>query len=439
MGTGNQTWEEESAERFPASDFHNLVGIYPADHDGDGDLDLLLLALSSANALWENDGEGHFTDVTPEELALEEEASNGASWGDIDGDDDLDLIITGNRGSEGPDPPDPGDPTHVFENLGGGTFLDRSEELLSEEARDGYTFVAGLIDMDRDLDPDLYITMDYGPRVGPNILLRNDGGWTFTDISEQSLTNVASSIMGLGLGDLNDDAVPDLLMSQWGDGGVLLLESQEDGTWADTTVVRDIRGSGDAGQIIGWGVELADLNNDGLLDAAAAYGKSYKGESGGENPDSQPDALWIQLEDGTFKQKGRDWGVKDFGPGRGHLLVDVDDNGYLDVLKRELSSPPPFYLSLCGGLRWLRLRLHQPGANTFAVGARVEISAGGLRQTRWVMAGGQSLSVSGPPELHFGLGEAESIDTVKIFWPDGRINELEDLYPRKIYDIHRLD
>ena len=194
--------------------------------------------------------------------------------------------------------------------------------------------------------------------------------------------------------------------------------SSDDGRWYDWADALGLRADANAGQTVGWGAELADLDNDGDLDAVVAYG--HLEVDGWDNPVYQPDALFLQQEDGSFEDVARQWGVDDPGSGRGFVLADLNQDGWLDLIKRDLSGPDVVYLSRCGSAHWLVMSLDDPeSANRFGVGATVRISANGQEWERTVTAGGTGFGSGGPPELHFGLGDLASVDRIDVSWPDG--------------------
>ena len=114
---------------------------------------------------------------------------------------------------------------------------------------------------------------------------------------------------------------------------------------------------------------------------------------------------------------------------RGVLLADVNDDGYLDILKRQLNdnSPTLQHLSQCGSSTFLRIELEQPGMNRKAIGAIIDVTrADGSTLRRWIHAGSASMYVGHPPEAHFGLGDDTVVD-VAITWPDGARSTLEPI------------
>jgi hypothetical protein len=394
------------------------IGAIAVDADDDGDLDLLQMD-AGADALLLNDGEGRFLLWTHTLVASgEDDVSYAAAFGDWDRDGDLDLVSAVMK-SGMPEQPggawDPGQPSHLLRNDGGAFFSDQ-DSLLPADSNHGYPFAIAWVDLDDDGDLDIHVGNDHGLEVLPNRFWRNDGG-SFADVSEQTGIGVALDTMGMGFGDLNSDGRPDLLMS--GTRELVLLESQPDGTWVRTDAARGLtlRGMSE----IGWGVDLADMDNSGTLDALANFGYW---PPVGDNAAAQADALYL-LQDGRYDEEvAAAWGLADVGLGRGFVLADLNGDGWLDVVKRQGGQAAQVHLSRCGTASWLKVRLSQPGRrNAFSIGAAVEVETGETVHKRWVMAGGTSLSSGGPPELHFGLGEEEEVHAIRVRWPDGTGSE----------------
>ena len=246
-----------------------VVGAIPGDYDGDGDTDLYVLVLHGANALWQNDGAGRFTDVTAVAgLGSAVEDTVHAQWADLDGDDDLDLLVANHW--DGPHLVDfaasgvfsPAHPNRVYLNHGQGAFLDASEALPAV-GRDGYSFVLMAIDLDDDGQVELYAVNDFGSFATPNTLLRwQDGAW----VQSASPAGLDLRIFGMSanVGDLNNDGRWDIAMSSWGE--LALVESDADGAYYRSDRSRGLVMGEE--QATAWGSALEDLDNDGDLDLA---------------------------------------------------------------------------------------------------------------------------------------------------------------------------
>jgi len=462
MGLPSGDFEAKGLEVMSSFDLSFGTGGSVADYDGDGDLDVYIARFQGdpgpeggtlgKNRLLQNNGDGTFVDVTDEagvdgcglDVNTGEEGcfrTMSSSWGDVDGDGDLDLFV-GNYGwvdesGVSQDEFLPAEPSFLYLNDGDGTFTDVSDRL-PQKFKDGYTYCGGFLDLDDDGDLDLYTVNDFGNKW-PNHVLFNNGDGTFTD---DELVNSSGLIlnttgMGLGVGDFNNDGQVDLAMPYW--NGNLLMLSSSLGLWIDYSNPTGF--TVNAPQKVGWGTIAGDLDNDGDLDLVQQYGHVANENPTWSNPLSQPDALYLNVgtpDDPAFSDVGLAWGIADPGVNRGAILADFNNDGWLDIAKRNLAGPNVVYLSNCGEAGFLDLRLRMPGTmNTHAVGAKVEVTTGGLTQTRWVLAGGTGYGVGEPPRLHFGLGSATEIDRIDVYWPDGEVSRVQGIAPSQQVTLTR--
>jgi enediyne biosynthesis protein E4 len=407
-----------------------------ADYDGDGDLDVLITRYMGINRLLRNDG-GVWTDVTQTAgLSDELRRSMVSSWGDYDRDGDLDLYIGcyGFIDESGEDPNhddfEAGDPDFLYQNDGDGTFTDVSG-LLPPEVHDGYAFAGGWFDVDRDGWLDLYVVNDFG-RSFPNRLVWNRGGEFVLDLGAHGL-DIAITGMGLGVGDINDDGIDDYVMSAW-DGNSVMISGAGGNGWFESVDIVGMQNDLSRAQKIAWGVDLVDMDDDGDLDAPMAYGwldANYPASV------KQPDALYLQGDDGTFEDLAPSWGINHPSVARGFVATDLNDDGFLDLVKRDLAAETLVHLSTCDGKAWLRVRLREPGPNPFAIGARVVVKAGTRIWSQTVRAGGTNHASGGPPEVHFGLGDLDEVDAIEVYWADGETSVLEDAETRRILELTR--
>jgi hypothetical protein len=415
-----------------------LFGATVVDVDDDGDLDLMVTGRGVANRLLHNDGQGAFTDATAAAGLdpMPAHHTTGASFADMDGDGDLDLFLAGHgfvdETLESPTLFQPADPSYLFENTGGGHFVDVSH-LLPATAQRGYTFLGGWFDADGDGDDDLYLLNDFGGAVVPCQLLLNElrEGGAFRADDNAAGADAAFAGMGLGIGDYDRDGDEDLALVAWKRNhfymhqGPLFFESASAMGFQP-----------ELPQAVGWGVEMADIDNDGLLDLGATYGY-LETRFGGDNTRGQPDAFWVQQADGTVRDLARLGALDDPQPHRVMALADYNQDGWLDLVRVGLDGVVRFDLSRCGEEAWVTVQLHQPAPNTGAVGATVRVTAQGVTQLRRVRAGGTGYGNGQPLELHFGLGDAAQIDALEVTWPDGAVESWTDLTPRQRLQIRR--
>lgn len=414
------------------------TGAVAADVDGDGDLDVFVSRWAGAPAdpavadgadrLLRNDGDNRFTEIAGLEGCRGPcTRSVPASFGDLDHDGDLDLfvgshgdMVGGLQATEQAD----GDPSHLYLNQGDGTFHDASAEL-PPNLHDGYTLGGGFVDFDGDGWLDLFAAHDLGRRL-PNVVLWNRGGRLVP--GDGRGLEVATNAMGLALGDLNADGLPEVVIPAWNE--VVYLESLADReAWVDGGAARGITLEERA---VTWGAELADLDNDGDHDLVVAAGWLHAfGTPDWANRRWQSDLAW--RNDGTpeapaFVRVEQDWGLDDPAVHRAFAVADLNRDGFLDLLVHDLEGELTVHWARCTEASWLRVVLRdETSANVHGVGARVEVQADGRVWHRTVRAGGTSMGVGLPPEVHVGLGSVAEVERVVVRWPNGGRSEVQDV------------
>ncbi len=227
-------------------------GVTAADYDGDGDLDLFFTSHFAPNLFLRNDGAFQFTDVTAEAGLGDAGPGMGSAWGDVNGDTWLDLFVA-NRTNL----PIVTDPNRMYINNGDGTFTDAGESLGIDRANDP-TLVAAFLDYDRDSDADLYLGNDKGTSPAlQNHMFQNQGGGAFLDVTEATGTAANVHCMGIAAGDWTRNGWQDIYVTNIPVGNVLLL-NQGDGTFLDFSHGAAVESFG-----IGWATLFLDYDNDG--------------------------------------------------------------------------------------------------------------------------------------------------------------------------------
>ncbi|MFT4975596.1 MAG: hypothetical protein ACI8S6_001483 [Myxococcota bacterium] len=435
---------DETALRWPeVADAPGASAAQVVDLDGDGHLDVFTCSgapIDAPPALYYNqlflgDGQGGLVNASAA-WGLEEDISRpcfGVSFGDIDGDGDLDMAAANNEAC----PYDieantqdceaileQGSSQVLWENQGD-RLVDVSDTLPAEAMLSSFMHVTTLLDLDGDGDLDLYITNDDKQEISfsaHNYLLRNDGTGQLTLDEGGHGLDISIAGMGVGVADLNDDALPDIVIS--GTSRAALMLSAGELGWADSAIARGIIFE-DPSHIEAWGTALADIDNDGDLDVPFVFGW-LTGDTRDETIYKQPDALF--LSDGEqYTESAAQWGFDDDGIGRGMVVVDLDGDGWLDIIKRELGGTALVYRARCGEAAWSQLTLQQDGPNPSAIGAVVTLTADGVTQRRWVLGAGTSFGSNAAVGPHFGLGGATEIEEIRVRWPDGEQTVYSDL------------
>lgn len=236
--------------------------------------------------------------------------------------------------------------------------------------------------------------------------------------------------MGIASHDLTGDGVPEVFLTSIGDNKLQTLAAGATGPrYEDIALERGATAHrpfvGDTAMpSTGWHAEFADVNNDGFIDLYVTKGNVDAMEGAAMR---DPSNLLLGNADGTFTEGAGAAGIMSLGRGRGAALADLNLDGMLDLIEVNRSEPVRVWRNVGSGDDarpesigdWIALRLSQPGANTDAVGAWVEVRADDRVISREVtIGGGHAGGQLG--WIHFGLGEAESAE-VRVQWPDGEI------------------
>ena len=418
------------------------MGVTAGDYDNDGDTDLYVTNLGE-NVLLQNDGQGNFTNVTEVAGVSDPAWSTAAAFADFDGDADLDLFVVNNlkwsvereidcyaRGVPTyclPTNYQAPAPDSMFRNNGDGTFTNVSAAAGFLQA---YGNGLGTVpaDFDGNGQLDLFVAND----TMVNQLWLNQGDWKFVNHAVQWACAVdnhgfAKAGMGVDAVDLDDDADKDVI--------VVNLEGQSDSVYVNQgTYFRDQTsriglGAGSR-RFTRFGVALADFNNDTVFDLYEANGKVDGDPKSEMDVFAEPNMLFegkpvenlisfepLTLIDGTGSPKTH--------TSRGLAVGDLDLDGDLDVVIVNRDATPYVLINQIGQDRnWIRFRvLNRFGSD--ALGATVSLGVAAKRQYRDVKVAGSYLT-SHEPHVHFGLGDAETVQAVKVTWATGETHEFGD-------------
>lgn len=426
------------------------VGGTAGDIDGDGDPDLYVTAFGR-NELFLNQGDGSFRAAGAERGVDEPTWSASAALADIDLDGDLDLYVTsytdfslGNhkicglggdrdsnqadRGARGYCHPDMynGLPDRLFRNDGRGFFVDATAGTgLAGAAEAGLGVVVG--DLDGDRWPDIYVAND----KDPNLLFRNQGGGRFEDDSLLSGTAYdrsgnAEAGMGVDLADLDGDGLQDLVVTNFA------LETNAFYRAAGGGVFIDRRFPSGLAQPslhrLAFGINALDADLDGDLDLFVANGhiQPEAARIGEVGAYEQPNQLFENLGDGRFRER-LDAGLDPVRTSRGSAVADLDLDGDLDIVVVNSNQPSEVYENRTSG-HWSALEPSTRGAaGAASIGARIVLVTGESEQLRETRAGSSYLSQS-TLAAFFGLADKERVDRVTVRQPAfGRLLVLSDL------------
>jgi hypothetical protein len=403
-------------------------GCSAADYDNDGWVDLYLLNYG-ANTLYHNKGDGTFEDVSAKSGLDDARWSLSAVWFDADNDGWLDVYVANYllyddgkfrdyypaQGYPGP-LSYAGQPSILYHNNGDGTFTDvtRAAGLWRPGGR---AMSATAADFNNDGAMDIFTSND----AMENYFFLGDGKGHFTESALEA--NVAYSEHGQGVssmgpyyGDVNRDGWLDLFVPNLNYVSLFVYNPQKKAY----DNLNDRAGLAPLlGQYAGWGSVMFDYDHDGWLDLFTVHGHAH-------HEYVQEDSLLRNRGDGTFEDVSRQSGpyFEQKYVGRGVAWADIDNDGDIDLLVVNLNDAPRLLRNDGANARpWLMVdaRLKFPTGTRTAIGARVTVTAGGMRMIDDVNPVRGYLS-QGDPRLHFGLAGAQQAD-VEIRWPDGKVEK----------------
>ena len=426
------------------------MGCAVGDYNNDGFSDLYVTNFGT-NVFYRNNGDGTFTDATRETSTGDTRWGASCAFVDYDNDSFLDLYVTNyvkytiesdqvcmNKGVRVYCDPRlyEGELDILYRNNGDGTFTDVTESAGFSEAT-GRGLALAWSDYDNDGDMDVYIAND----ADQNFLYRNNSDGTFTDISLTAGVGFSEdgepeNGMGADFGDYDNDGRLDLVVTNFQDQTNTLYHNEGNGLFSDVSYASKIGTM--SLPYLAWGVSFCDYDNDGYQDLSIANGHLDENVQA-FNPTGfyeQPNLLFRNNRDGTFDEVSVNSG---FGmplekASRGFAYSDYDNDGDLDLLVTNLKGPPDLLENGGGQNTWLSLKLIGTRSNRDAIGARVKVTTGNLTQVREVRSGTSYLSQN-DMRLHFGLGKYRQVDLIEIRWPSGLQEHLEGIEANQILTL----
>ncbi|MCI0541367.1 MAG: CRTAC1 family protein [Verrucomicrobiales bacterium] len=449
---GDGSFIEKTAEAGLIGEVGGL-NLIQSDFNNDGWPDVLVLRGAwmrsegkFPKSLLRNNGDGTFEDVTETAGLLSFQSSQTAAWFDYDNDGWIDLFF-GNESLRRD-----GNRCELFRNNGDGTFTECAAA--SGVAYAGYVKGVGSGDFNSDGRPDLYLSV----LGAANVLFRNDGPistnagqaiWKFTNIAPHAGVTEPIDSFPCWFFDYDNDGWDDLYVGGYKAQGVgdvcadylglphqaerpRLYRNNRDGTFKDMT-----KEAGLFRVLLAMGSNFGDLDNDGYLDFYLGTG----------NPDLAtviPNRMFRNDRGTRFQDVTTSGGFGHLQKGHGISFGDIDNDGDQDVYEDMGGAVSGdvahnvLYQNAGHGNHWITLKLEGARSNRAAVGARIRVvvktSSGEGAYFKTVGTGG-SFGAS-PLRQEIGLGQAQAISRVEIFWPaTGKTQVLSGLEMDRFYKI----
>ena len=416
------------------------MGVAAGDYDNDGFVDLYVTGVNH-NQLLHNNGDGTFTDVTEKAGVagmvphLGKAWSVAAGWFDYNNDGLLDLIVVNylnynirtathcvQQGLPAYCSPVDflGTPNILYRNNGDGTFTDVSEQShISKYVGKGMGLA--FADYDNDGFTDIFVSND----TFENYLLHNNGDGTFTNVA--MLAGVAynafgNAIAGMGADfrDIDNDGRPDIFETAMFREGFPLYRNLGNGQFQDVTTAAGL--SVLTSRSTAWGVGIFDFDNDGNKDLFTANSDILDNAMElAHRPFALPNRVFrnkgsLIFEDLSSKA-GTSFSVA--APHRGAAFGDLNNDGKIDAVVTVLNGPPEIWMNRSNsGNHWIILKLVGVKSNRDGLGTKVKVTTSlGTQYNHATSA--VSYNSSSDKRVHFGLGSASVVDSIELTWPSG--------------------
>ena len=429
------------------------------DYDNDGYDDIFISGYGK-NALYHNNGAaGTFTEVAEKSGV----ANNRTRWGsgcaflDYDRDGHLDLFVasyidldlkTAPLPETGPclykgltvacGPPGlTGGINMLYKNKGDGTFTDVSEKSGITKTNGTYGLGALTGDFDNDGWPDIYVANDSAPAA----LYHNNKNGTFTDVAVEagsafSIDGKPQAGMGVTAGDFDRDGWLDIFKTNFSGDTSSLYRNTGKGIFDDVTFPA---GMGLNTRWLGWGCGFVDVDNDGWPDIFLVNGHVYPEveKLTTEAGYAQRKVLYRNLHNGRFADVSDEAGdaVKKPNPSRGAAFCDYDNDGDVDILINSVNGRPELLRADSSNQNnWIKIKTVGVKSNRNGIGARIKCITEDGTQIDEVRSGGSYYSQN-DLRVHFGLGKNQRVKTIEIQWPSGQVDILNNLTVNQLITV----
>lgn len=432
-------------------------GVAVGDYDNDGNEDLFLTYYGQ-NFLYKNNG-GVFKDVTNDAGFPVNYIrwGSGATFIDYDRDGFLDLFVSNYLKFDAATAPKPGkgatcfwkgvpvncgpkglptDTNLLYRNNGNGTFTDVSEKSGIAKVTGRYSMTATTTDYNNDGWTDIYVACD----STPSTMYRSNKDGTFTDVAVESGTAYnedgnEQAGMGVTVGDYDNDGLPDIFKTHFADDLPVLYKNSGKEFFDDASRMAGF----DHTRYVQWGTGFADFDNDGFQDILTVTGNVYPEVEKffKQYPHKSPRLLYQNLGNGKFKDVSgfAGSGVSEPKSSRGSAYGDYDNDGDVDALVMNMNEPPMLLENnLKSENNWLTIKLVGVKSNRSAIGSRITIKNGTSIQMREITSQTSYYSHN-DLRAHFGLGNLKKAEEIEIRWASGQIETIKNVDANQLVKI----
>ncbi|MDA9069811.1 VCBS repeat-containing protein [Algibacter sp.] len=478
LNKGDMEFEDITLSSNTAGDQRWYTGTTMVDINNDGLLDIYLSVsgkyISTKNELYINNGDLTFTEQAADYGIDDASNSMQSTFFDYDNDGDLDLfvanyplvglsqgnmfyhdkMIQNNLDESG----------HLYQNDGNGHFIDVTKD--SGVQNFGLTLGLIAVDFNNDGWKDLYLSNDFNV---PDFFYINNQDGTFTEVIKETTGHTSMFGMGIDASDFNNDGLTDLIQAEMSPEDYVRsrvnmasmsprsfsvavslgfhyqymqnsLQVNNGNNSNGLPIMSEVaRLAKMASTDWSWSTMFADLDNDGLKDIYITNGMkrdvndndvnniakptSFKEVYKLETTDyrSEPIANYAYKNEGGYKftKNAKAWNIDFIGFSNGMSYSDLDNDGDLDLVINNIDHAASIFENKTSGTDYLRVSFKGTEKNPFGLGTKVVLTTNNNIQTQELtLTRGFQSSVE--PILHFGLGENNPIKSLKIIWPDGK-------------------
>jgi hypothetical protein len=439
---GDGTFEDVTEKAgLSGADLDFCFGVAAGDYDNDGFTDLFICN-AGRNALYHNNGNGTFTNVTPGsglDAKPKDLLSVCAAWFDYDNDGLLDLVVsqytywnphtdtrctTANQEMYCNPRIYKSVPHNLYRNLGNGKFEDMTVKSGFATAL-GKGMGIGIADFDGDGSQDVFVAND----TEPNFLYLNQKDGTFQEVGLMygvAYNDDGASVSGMGcdVKDFDNDGWVDVYYSDLQAQIHGLFRNEGGESFRYMSPIMNIQKL--SRMRSGWSNAFVDYDNDGWKDIYSSNGDvDYIGDNS-----EQHDTIWRNLDGKTFTDVSESLGA-DFlrlGFQRGSAVVDLNNDGFPDLVVTSLNAKPRIMLNSADNRHsWLMVEAVGRQSSRDAIGTKIKVTTGSGRTLYNHLTTSVGFMSSSDKRVHFGLGNDDKIQSVEIQWPSGKTQRLTDV------------